>query len=122
MLVLSRKRGDVIKIGDDIEVVIVDIRGDKVRFGITAPKAVLVHRGEVYADIRRENAAAEAGRAGGEPVAADAAANASVTIGEGPPDDRSPSPAPTDAVATALPEQVTSAEDKGRRPGNGGGR
>ncbi len=60
MLVLSRQRDQVIMIGDDIEVVIVDIRGDKVRLGITAPKDVSVHRKEVYDQIKRENAAAAA--------------------------------------------------------------
>ena len=55
MLVLSRQRDETIMIGDDIEVTVVDIRGDKVRLGITAPKAVSVHRKEVYDAIRREN-------------------------------------------------------------------
>ncbi len=45
-------------IGDDIEVVVVDIRGDKVRLGITAPKKISVHRKEVYDQIQRENKAA----------------------------------------------------------------
>ena len=54
MLVLSRQRDEVIKIGDDIEITVVDIRGDKVRLGITAPKEVQVHRKEVYEAIRRE--------------------------------------------------------------------
>ena len=47
-------------IGDDIEVVVVDIRGDKVRLGITAPKSITVHRKEVYDQIKRENEAAAA--------------------------------------------------------------
>lgn len=51
MLVLSRKKNETIKIGDDIEIVIVEIRGDKVRLGIQAPKEVPVHRSEVYAAI-----------------------------------------------------------------------
>jgi carbon storage regulator len=55
MLVLSRERDQVICIGDDIEVCVVDIRGQKVRLGITAPKTVSVHRKEVYDAIRREN-------------------------------------------------------------------
>ena len=41
-------------IGDDVEVTIVDIRGDKVRLGITAPKTISVHRREVYEAIQRE--------------------------------------------------------------------
>jgi carbon storage regulator len=58
MLVLSRQRSETIMIGDDIEVTVVDIRGDKVRLGITAPREVSVHRKEVYDAIRRENRAA----------------------------------------------------------------
>ena len=58
MLVLSRQRDETIMIGDDIEVTVVDIRGDKVRLGITAPREVSVHRKEVYDAIRRENRAA----------------------------------------------------------------
>ena len=55
MLVLSRQRDETIMIGDDIEVTVVDIRGDKVRLGINAPKEIAVHRKEVYEAIRREN-------------------------------------------------------------------
>ena len=58
MLVLSRQKDETIMIGDDVEITIVDIRGDKVRLGITAPTAVPVHRKEVYDAIRRENMAA----------------------------------------------------------------
>jgi carbon storage regulator len=53
MLVLSRQRDETIMIGDDIEVTVVDIRGDKVRLGIEAPKDVPVHRQEVYEAIKR---------------------------------------------------------------------
>ncbi|MFM9958094.1 MAG: carbon storage regulator CsrA [Phycisphaerales bacterium] len=55
MLVLSRQRDETIMIGDDIEITVVDIRGDKVRLGINAPSRVAVHRKEVYEAIRREN-------------------------------------------------------------------
>lgn len=55
MLVLSRQRDETIMIGDDIEITVVDIRGDKVRLGITAPSTVPVHRKEVYEAIQREN-------------------------------------------------------------------
>jgi len=41
-------------IGDDVEIIIVDVRGDKVRLGITAPKSVPVHRREIYDAIQRE--------------------------------------------------------------------
>jgi carbon storage regulator len=53
--VLSRQRDETIMIGDDIELTIVDIRGDKVRIGINAPSHVTVHRKEVYDAIKREN-------------------------------------------------------------------
>jgi carbon storage regulator len=55
MLVLSRQRDEAIIIGDDVEITIVDIRGDKVRLGITAPTSITVHRKEVYAAITQEN-------------------------------------------------------------------
>ena len=58
MLVLSRQRDETIMIGDNVEVTVVDIRGDKVRLGINAPKEISVHRKEVYDAIRRENKAA----------------------------------------------------------------
>jgi carbon storage regulator len=54
MLVLSRQRDESIMIGDDVEIIIVDVRGDKVRLGITAPKSVPVHRREIYDAIQRE--------------------------------------------------------------------
>jgi len=55
MLVLSRQRDETIMIGDEIEITVVDIRGDKVRIGITAPRSIQVHRKEVYDAIKREN-------------------------------------------------------------------
>ena len=54
MLVLSRQKDESIMIGDDVEITIVDVRGDKVRLGITAPKEITVHRMEVYEAIQRE--------------------------------------------------------------------
>lgn len=59
MLVLSRKKNESIVINHDITIVVVGIRGDKVRLGIEAPKLVRVHRREVYDAIQRK--AAEAG-------------------------------------------------------------
>ncbi|MEX0642982.1 MAG: carbon storage regulator CsrA [Pirellulales bacterium] len=55
MLVLSRQRDESIIIGDNVIVTIVDVRGDKVRLGIEAPREVSVHRREVYEAIQREN-------------------------------------------------------------------
>lgn len=56
MLVLSRQKDESIIIGDDVEITIVDVRGDKVRLGINAPKNITVHRKEVYEAIQREKA------------------------------------------------------------------
>lgn len=53
MLVLSRKKNESIVINDDISIVVVEIRGDKVRLGVEAPKEVPVHRREVYDAIQR---------------------------------------------------------------------
>jgi carbon storage regulator len=55
MLVLSRKKNESIVINNDITIVVVEIRGDKVRLGVEAPKEVPVHRREVYEAIHRNN-------------------------------------------------------------------
>jgi len=57
MLVLSRKKNESIVINEDITVVVVEIRGDKVRLGVEAPKEVPVHRREVYEAIKRTDRA-----------------------------------------------------------------
>ncbi|MHC4292920.1 MAG: carbon storage regulator CsrA [Planctomycetota bacterium] len=54
MLVLSRQRDESIMIGDDVEITIVEVRGDKVRLGINAPREIPVHRREVYDAIQAE--------------------------------------------------------------------
>lgn len=52
MLTLSRVRGEVIHIGDDITITVVDVDRNKVRLGISAPKEVPVHRAEIYQKIK----------------------------------------------------------------------
>ena len=64
MLVLSRKKNESIVINDDITIVVVEIRGDKVRLGVEAPKEVPVHRREVYDAIKRSEQQASNGEAG----------------------------------------------------------
>lgn len=54
MLVLSRQKDESIMIGDDVVILVVDVRGKEVRLGIVAPKEIPVHRKEVYAAIQRE--------------------------------------------------------------------
>lgn len=68
MLVLSRKKNESIVINNDITIVVVEIRGDKVRLGVEAPKEVPVHRREVYDAIQRNDAAA-AEKTAGQPDA-----------------------------------------------------
>lgn len=63
MLVLSRKKNESIVINDNIVVTIVEIRGDKVRLGIEAPRDIPVHRREVLDAILREQNLADAGQA-----------------------------------------------------------
>jgi len=61
MLVLSRKKDESIVINNDITIVVVEIRGDKVRLGVEAPKEVPVHRREVYEAIARGEPLVESG-------------------------------------------------------------
>jgi carbon storage regulator len=81
MLVLSRQRDETIMIGDEIEITVVDIRGDKVRLGINAPPRIAVHRKEVYEAIKAENQ--QAAR-----IASADIATASQAIRPGPPKSR----------------------------------
>jgi len=60
MLVLTRRTNQSIMIGDDIEITIVEVKGDQVRLGITAPRHISVHRKEIYEQIKQENLQAAA--------------------------------------------------------------
>ena len=55
MLALTRKKGESIMVGDNVEVIVLGISGEQVRLGIIAPKSVPVHRKEVYDQIQNEN-------------------------------------------------------------------
>jgi carbon storage regulator len=55
MLVLTRKLNQSIMIGDEIEIVVLEVRGDQVRIGISAPRVISVHRKEIYEQIKSEN-------------------------------------------------------------------
>ncbi|MFL8936248.1 carbon storage regulator CsrA [Rossellomorea oryzaecorticis] len=61
MLVLTRKTGEAIQIGEDIEISVVSIKGDQVKLGINAPKNVEIHRKEIYLTIQEENNEASKG-------------------------------------------------------------
>lgn len=58
MLALTRKKGESIILNNDIEISILELRGDQVKIGISAPKEVPVYRKEVYLQIQKENEAA----------------------------------------------------------------
>ncbi len=55
MLALTRKKGESIIIGDNVEVVVISIQGEQVKLGIVAPKEITVHRKEIYEQIQSEN-------------------------------------------------------------------
>ena len=97
MLVLSRQRDETIMICDEIEISVVDIRGDKVRLGITAPTKIAVHRKEVYEAIKQENA--QAAR-----LAGDGLDELATQIGHGPAKRSTPKPGAS-RLASRAPEQ-----------------
>ena len=55
MLILTRKSGESITIGDDVKITVVEIKGKQVRIGIDAPRSYMIHREEVYLSIQEEN-------------------------------------------------------------------
>lgn len=55
MLVLTRKKGETIIIGEEIEVTVLDIKGDNIKIGISAPKSVSIVRKEIYLAVKEEN-------------------------------------------------------------------
>jgi carbon storage regulator len=119
MLVLSRQRDETIMIGDEIEITVVDIRGDKVRLGINAPNRISVHRKEVYDAIREENERAAALRGQLAPTDFDVLRR---TIGAGPA--KSPARERTRLIATphvGNPATGAKGSQRGRNSGNNGG-
>jgi carbon storage regulator len=76
MLILTRRVGETLMIGDDVSIVVLGVKGNQVRLGIAAPRSIAVHREEIYRRIQRERAG------GGEPEHA--------APGEEPHDDTSP--------------------------------
>ena len=58
MLALTRKKGEALVINNNIEITVLEIRGDQIKIGISAPKDVTIYRKEVYLQIQQENEAA----------------------------------------------------------------
>lgn len=82
MLVLTRKPNQSIVIGDDIELTVLEVRGDQVRIGINAPREIPVHRKEIYEQIKQENMKASQT----EPKSLEGAEDAFKQGGDGSPD------------------------------------
>lgn len=87
MLVLTRRTGEKIVIGNDIIVTVLEVRHDQVRIGIDAPRSVQVHREEVFAQVMRENAAAVASVEQARALLRRAAAQKAGTANQKPPQD-----------------------------------
>ena len=69
MLALSRKKGEALMINNDIEITVLEVKGDQVKLGIAAPKEVTIYRKEVYAQIQEANKEASDNMAGLEQLA-----------------------------------------------------
>jgi len=71
MLILTRRVGETLMIGDDVTVTVLGVKGNQVRIGINAPKDLAVHREEIYQRIRREQEGRKESAEGGEPTPKD---------------------------------------------------
>jgi carbon storage regulator len=96
MLLLTRKLGENIRIGDDVKITIVEVKGNHVKLGIDAPPSVKVHREEIYERIQQENRRAQALQAGnaGSPAAGTGGVGGPASPASPATPESGPSPAP----------------------------
>lgn len=66
MLILTRRVGETLMVGDDVTVTVLGVKGNQVRIGVNAPKEVAVHREEIYQRIQKENSGEAPAQQGGE--------------------------------------------------------
>jgi carbon storage regulator len=71
MLILTRRVGETVMIGDDVTITVLGVKGNQVRVGINAPKSVAVHREEIYERIKREQQGGSQGQGAEKPKAAE---------------------------------------------------
>ncbi|GAB4067970.1 hypothetical protein GCM10028777_25500 [Angustibacter speluncae] len=105
VLVLTRRSGESVMIGDTVVVTVVEVRGDVVRLGIEAPREVRVHREEVYRAVGEANAAASR-------VSDDDMSRLAAQLGSTP----APAPAPTEQPAAPAPPRPGPPKPGPRRP------
>src|SRR3954454_13615544 len=101
MLVLTRKKGERVMVGDDIVVTIIDVRGDGVRIGFDAPRGVPIQRAEVLTAVREANAEAAATRAASGDLLVGLLAKAAKPEGAAPASGDRPAARPTPAASPA---------------------
>jgi carbon storage regulator len=111
MLLLTRKLGENIRIGDDVKITIVEVKGNHVKLGIDAPASVKVHREEIYERIQQENRRNQAQGASGSAGPTDGKAGAAAPSAAGGPATVAPA-APTEGAPRA-------AEGNGEANGEG---
>jgi carbon storage regulator len=84
MLILTRRVGETLKVGNDVDVTVLGVKGNQIRIGIKAPKTVAVHREEIFDRIQREaELAARSNQSKGAPAAQDAETTGEVTVDSG---------------------------------------
>ena len=84
MLILTRRVGETLKVGNDVDVTVLGVKGNQIRIGIKAPKTVAVHREEIFDRIQREaELAARSNQSKGAPASKEAEATGEVTVDSG---------------------------------------